>query len=106
MEFRAAMSYSSGEIYEGQFFKGMRHGLMPIYVNGICTRWRSEGLSRRRFNYKCEGKLVCQGEFVEGAYMEIPRLRGWPQYTGEWKESRRHGQGKYVDVDGKSTKGE
>ena len=111
MEFRAAMSYSSGEIYEGQFFKGMRHGLGTcIYVNGDMYEgeW-SEGLCHGEgLITNAKGKLVCQGEFVEG------RLHGnatfkhedGSQYTGEWKESRRHGQGKYVDVDGNKYEGE
>ena len=110
-EFRTALSYPNGEIYEGQFLNGMRHGLGTcIYVNGDMYEgeW-SEGLCHGEGLISNEkGKLVCQGEFLEGRLNgnAVFKHEDGSQYTGEWKESRRHGRGKYVDKDGNKYEGE
>eukprot|EP00943_MAST-04B_sp_MAST-4B-sp1_P009332 g9332.t1 len=111
LEFRTALSYPNGEIYEGQFYNGMRHGLGTcIYANGDMYEgeWsegqcHGEGLLTNE-----KGKLICQGNFLEGRLNGHATFRheDGSQYTGEWKESRRHGRGVFVDQHGNKYDGE
>ncbi len=111
LDFRTALSYPDGEIYEGQFYNGMRHGLGTcIYANGDMYEgeWsegqcHGEGLLTNE-----KGKLICQGKFLEGRLNGHATFRheDGSQYTGEWKESRRHGRGVFVDQHGNKYDGE
>eukprot|EP00928_Gymnodinium_smaydae_P058432 TRINITY_DN4163_c0_g1_i3.p1 TRINITY_DN4163_c0_g1~~TRINITY_DN4163_c0_g1_i3.p1 ORF type:complete len:1144 (+),score=236.26 TRINITY_DN4163_c0_g1_i3:55-3432(+) len=77
---RGKISYPDGAVYEGELWKGKRHGSGCHTRPDGCTKYDGEWLEGRRHGF---GRL---------SYDDAGRS----YYEGEWRDDRKHGHGKQV----------
>lgn len=79
--------YTTGDIYEGDFVDGLRHG---------------------QGTYTAKNGDVYVGQFAKGGYNGKGRYRfaNSQIYDGDWIDSKRQGKGKFTYADGKIYEGE
>lgn len=103
-----AYLYKEGYLYFGQWKNGKRHGKGYFYSNSSMQFYIgtfNQGKLKR-------GTLIySNGDIYDGEYINNYRSSGSYYskdsgiYIGEWKDNKRHGQGKYINPDGKKVVG-
>jgi hypothetical protein len=112
VEGRGVYTYPTGDVYEGGFRQGKRHGF-GIYIEFVTkNQYEGEWVADQRHG---QGVLSSKthGYIYDGEWKEDMRcgrghssLKNVENYTGEWLENHFHGTGIYSNVDGDLYDGE
>lgn len=99
----ARVRYSNGDVYEGEFWRGARHG-NGIYTeatsghsyDGVWVRGKRHG--RGTFT-SGDGSFAYDGQYTNGRRegFGVAKLRRTCSYAGEWRDDVFHGSGVLVD---------
>lgn len=101
----AALDEESGEIYEGQWLNGRRHGHgVCVYADGTMYEggWRLGAEHGRGALMTGDRTPIYSGDWADG----LPHGQGvyrWAcgdSYSGDWREGVRHGRGAYLTSGG------
>jgi len=98
----ARVRYPNGDIYEGAFINGLRHGrgifteaLTGSWYDGFWEKGRRHGTGTFVTGDK---SFIFDGTWRHGRRVKgLAVVKGRCSYSGEWKNSLFHGQGKLID---------
>ncbi|CAE7376019.1 PIP5K6, partial [Symbiodinium microadriaticum] len=108
----AFLDDTTGEVYEGGWCNGLRHGYgVAVFVDG--TMYEGSWVNGREHGQgqwmsSNRQQVLYKGEWADGR-MHGSGTFNFPNgdmYTGEWKEGSRHGRGEYLLADGTRYYGE
>lgn len=97
----AFVDVDTGEIYEGEWYNGHRHGRgIVLYADGLMYEgmWYKGKEHGKGDLMLSDRTIVYTGDWYEG-YFHGQGTYHFPNgdiYTGDWKEGIRHGRGEYV----------
>ena len=107
----AFMDCDTGEVYEGEWYYGMRHGKgICIYSDGLMYEgsWVGNKEHGKGMLMTGDRQIIYSGDWLEG-YMHgfgTYNFGNGDRYMGDWREGNRHGKGDYSFRDGCRYSGE
>lgn len=107
----AFMDCDTGEVYEGGWYYGLRHGKgVCLYSDGLMYEggWVANKEHGKGQLMTADRQLIYTGDWLEGSMHGFGTYNfgNGDRYTGDWREGSRHGKGDYTFRNGCRYSGE